>query len=183
MRPDWPGGMSGVTIGDGYDLGYSTKEDVAKDWGLYLAPNAVAALQTVVGVHGSPAHSHAQELHWITIPWVAAQAVFIGRDVPKWTAICAADLENFAELPPTCRGMVVSIAFNRGDSWKIPANEDRTGRYVEMRDIKAHMAAREFNKIPADILSMRRLWPEGSDLWRRREHEAMTFQTALTKGN
>ena len=41
------------------------------------------------------------------------------------------------------------------------------------------MEAGDFAKIPGEILAMRRLWPVGGDLWRRREHEAALFAKGL----
>ena len=178
-HPSWPGGASGVTIGQGYDLGYSTPETVAGDWSPYLPANAISALQHCCGVTGSPAHALAQELHWINVPWEASLAVFDERDLPKWIGWCAQDLPNWDDLPPDCKGALGSIAFNRGRSWNIPPERDPHARYAEMRAIKAHMATKEFFRIPQDILSMRRLWPEGGDLWRRRGHEAVLFDQGL----
>lgn len=173
-HPEWPGGFSGVTIGNGYDCGYSTPERIAADWGPLLPPTAVQALQSVAGIHGSPAAALAHELHWIDVPWEAAMAVYHNRDLPKWVGICRAALPNWDLLPPDCKGAILSIAFNRGASFDLAG-----GRYAEMRNIKAHMAARAFNKIPDEILAMRRLWPTGGGLWRRRGHEAALFRQGL----
>src|ERR1043166_2267033 len=52
-------------------------------------------------------------------------------------------------------------------------------RFAEMRAIKAHMAARDFAAIPDEFLSMRRLWPPGGGLWKRRGHEAELFRAGL----
>jgi hypothetical protein len=41
------------------------------------------------------------------------------------------------------------------------------------------MVNKRFTLIPREILSMRRLWPMGGDLWRRREHEAALFSQGL----
>lgn len=179
LHPDWPGGASGVTIGIGYDLGYSTREIILADWGPQLSDDAVAALQSVAGVHGASAQSHAHELHWVTVPWVAALAVFNERDLPKWIDICDRDLPNFAELSGDSRGALVSLAFNRGESWNTPAANDPSGRYREMRAIKQLMMTKQFDQIPAQFLAMRRLWPVNGDLWKRREHEAALFQGGL----
>ena len=118
-HPTWPGGASGVTIGNGYDIGYSTPEEIAADWGPVLSAQAVSALQSVAGIHGSPAHSHAQELHWITVPWDAAMAVYHERDLPKWVGICERALPNFDLLHPDQKGAIVSLAFNRGASFDL----------------------------------------------------------------
>ena len=183
MHPDWPGGASGVTIGNGYDCGYSDAATIAADWGPYLNVAAVQALQAVAGVHGSPAQSEAHALHWITVPWDAAMAVFHNRDLPKWMGICEQDLPNFDQLNGDCRGALLSLAFNRGDSWNIPAERDPSGRYTEMRAIKTDMENGTFDAIPAEIRAMKRLWPLGSvnhnDLTNRREHEALLFEHGI----
>lgn len=169
-HPDYPGGLSGVTVLIGYDCGYSTAQQIGDDLGPYLPADVVAALQSVAGIHGSPAHSHAAELHWIDCPWDAAMEVFHDRDLPKWVGICERDLPNFDLLHGDQKGAETSLAFNRGPSFDQPGD-----RYAEMRNIKAHMIAQRFDLIPAEFLAMRRLWPEGGDLWKRRGHEAALF--------
>jgi hypothetical protein len=178
-HPDWPGGASGVTIGCGYDCGYSTPEQISSDWGGVLSPAMVEALQSVAGIHGSPARSHAAGLRGIVnVPWEAALQVFLNKDVPKWTATVERALPNTDKLPPDCLGVIVSIAFNRGASFSLEGD-----RYTEMRNIKADMEALNFAGIPAQIRAMKRLWPLGTsghaDLTARREHEAVLFEKAL----
>ena len=169
-HPDWPGGASGVTIGQGYDCGYATPDEIFADWSGRISADAVTALQSVAGIHGSPAQSHARELHWITVPWDAALTVFYDRDLPKWVGIVERALPNCDQLHGDQLGATTSLAFNRGASFDLPGD-----RYSEMRAIKAHMAAQRFDLIPAEFLAMRRLWPEGGDLWKRRGHEAALF--------
>ena len=71
-HPTWPGGASGVTIGIGYDLGYATAGTIAADWSDKLPAAMVAALESVSGIHGSPASSHAHGLRGVvTVPWDA----------------------------------------------------------------------------------------------------------------
>lgn len=175
QHPEWPGGMSGVTVGIGYDCGYSTANTIQGDWGDKLPAPMVAALQAVAGVHGSPAVSHAHELHGIvTIPWDAAMAVFIGRDMPKWEGIVAKALPNTDKLSPDSFGALVSLAYNRG-----PSFSNAGDRYREMRSIHDHMASFRFDLIPADFRSMKRLWPQVAGLRARRDHEAILFAKGL----
>ena len=174
-HPDWPGGASGVTIGGSYDLGYETKAQIAADWGDKLSADMVAACQSVAGITGSPAHSHAQAIRsLVDVPWNVALSVFIGRDVPKWEKIVQNDLPNTDKLSGDSFGAIVSLAFNRGPSFNGVGDH-----YREMREIKALMASENFAAIPGQFLSMRRLWPEGGDLWKRREHEAILFAGGL----
>jgi hypothetical protein len=179
LHPTWPGGFSGVTIGCGYDCGYSTASQIEADWSDQLPAPMVSALQSVSGIHGSPAQSHAQELHGtVTVPWANALKVFLSRDVPKWVSIVVGMLPNTDKLTPDCLGVLVSIAFNRGASFNLQGD-----RYREMRAIKIDMATLNFKNIPAQIRSMKRLWPLGTtdhaDLTARREHEAVLFEQSL----
>src|SRR6187455_2562128 len=54
-RPTWPKGQSGITIGIGYDCGYSTAGQVRSDWGRLLPPAMVDTLATVAGLKGARA--------------------------------------------------------------------------------------------------------------------------------
>jgi hypothetical protein len=174
-HPEWPGGASGVTIGIGYDCGYSTASTIQGDWGDKLPAAMVAALQHVAGIHGSPASSHAHELRGVvTVPWEAAMAVFIGRDMPKWEGIVARALPNTELLNPDSFGALISLAYNRGPSFNNVGD-----RYREMRAIRDLMGARDFDKIPGEFRAMKRLWPNVSGLQRRRDHEADLFQKGL----
>jgi len=175
QHPEWPGGMSGVTIGIGYDLGYSTPTIIQADWGNKLSVAMVAALEAVAGIHGSAASSHAHELrNVVTVPWEAAMAVFIGRDMPKWEGIVIKALPNAIQLAPDSFGALVSLAYNRG-----PSFSNAGDRYREMRAIKDHMAKEQFAEIPSEFRAMRRLWPNVTGLRNRRDHEAALFEKGL----
>jgi hypothetical protein len=175
QHPEWPGGASGVTIGIGYDCGYSDPHQIAADWGDKLAGPMVAALEAVAGIHGSPASSHARELRGVVmVPWDAAMAVFTERDMPKWEAIVAHALPNTDKLHPDSFGALVSLSYNRGASFSQPGD-----RCHEMRDIRELMAAEQFEQIPNEFRSMKRLWPNVLGLRLRRDHEAALFQRGL----
>ena len=175
QHPEWPGGASGVTIGIGYDCGYSTPTVIQADWGDKLPVGMVAALEAVAGIHGSAASSHAHELrNVVTAPWAAAMAVFLGRDMPKWEATVLTHLPNSIQLPPDSFGALVSLAYNRGPSFSAVGD-----RYREMRAIRDHLINQQFSEIPDDIRSMKRLWPNVVGLRNRRDHEAKLFEKGL----
>lgn len=179
QHPEWPGGASGVTIGIGYDCGYSTPNVIAGDWGDKLAAPMVAALEAVAGIHGSPASSHAHALRGVvTVPWDAAMEVFIQRDMPKWEAIVAHALPNTDKLSGDSFGALVSLAYNRG-AGGFTAHGVPGDRTAEMRGIHALMAAEQFDKIPDEFRHMKRIWPNVSGLQHRRDHEAALFQKGL----
>jgi hypothetical protein len=175
QHPEWPGGASGVTIGIGYDLGYSTSGTILADWGDKLPGPMVKCLQDVAGIHGSPAKSYAHALVGVvTVPWDAAMAVFIGRDMPKWEGIVSRALPNTERLAPDSFGALNSLAYNRGASFSNAGD-----RYREMRAIHAHMASGQFAEIPGEFRSMKRLWPNVKGLRDRRDHEAALFEKGL----
>jgi GH24 family phage-related lysozyme (muramidase) len=173
---DWPKGASGATIGIGYDCGYCTPQEVTEDWGGIVAQATIEAIKRACGLKGEAAHQFVRANgSGVTITWDQAMREFTTREVPKWIARVCAVLTNADKLSPTSLGALVSLAYNRGTGVFVDAGP----RYAEGRAIKAHMAAGNFAAIPHDILSMQRLWPRGSDLWRRRAHEAALFQKGL----
>lgn len=177
---DWPEGASGPTVGIGYDCGYSTAAQIRQAWTGIIPDAMVAALERAAGLKGAAAadfvHRNAGS---VTITWDQAMAEFDNRELPEWEARCRAALPNYDLLPGDCAGAIDSLAYNRGAAG-FNAGGDR---YREMRMIKLYMTGKQFNLIPAQYLSMRRLWPVGGDLWRRREHEAALFQHGLqTRG-
>lgn len=173
---EWPQGASGPTVGIGFDCGYSTAAQIKQAWTGIIPDEMVAALMRAAGLKGASA---ADFVRWhgasVTITWEQAMAEFMQRELPAWEAKCRAALPNYDDLPGDCAGAIDSLTYNRGDGgYNLPGS-----RYIEMRNIKAHMIAREFAKIPAEYESMRRLWPQGGDLWRRRDHEAQLFEKGL----
>jgi hypothetical protein len=171
----WPGGSSGPTAGVGYDCGYETAQSIRDDWSPYVDAVTVDALVAAAGHTGAGGHAYViQHRNDITIPWNVAIAQFQGHELPKWEAIVRLHLPNTGKLSGDSFGALVSLTYNRGPSFDSPGS-----RYVEMRNIKAHMAAERFDLIPNEFLAMRRLWPPGKDLWNRRTHEALLFRDGL----
>ncbi len=175
QNPEWPGGLSGITVAIGYDLGYASVAKITADWRLHVSSDMLAQMVRCSGVRGIAARDLLPSVKQsIKIPWAAAIEVFASRDLPQWTSEVCRMLPNTDKLTPDCLGVLVSIAYNRGLSF------DSFGdRYTEMRAIKAHMSGM-VAAIPADIISMKRLWPTVAGLRNRRDHEAALFQEALT---
>lgn len=180
MRPTWPEGESGVTIGIGYDVGYCEDvEQLHRDWKGYIPEGMIGVLEPAVGVTGEAAHRLTQRIKGsVSVPWDAAIAVFRQVDVPKWYKICTAKLPNFESLSLDCRGALVSLAYNRGASFQSSGD-----RYREMRAIREHMADKDFAAIPDEFRRMKRLWEgKGLDgLLQRRDREADLFERGLSK--
>lgn len=179
QRPEWPGGGSGITIGIGYDVGAGVRNSgqLRADWGNRIPDSMIEVLVPCIGVTGeSAARLLAGIRPSVNVPWVAAIDVFDAVDVPRWYAICVKALPNFDLLSLDCKGVLLSLAYNRGASFAKDGD-----RYTEMRAIKTHMIAKAFDKIPAELRAMKRLWPSQSmrGLVLRREHEARLFEQGL----
>jgi hypothetical protein len=115
----------------------------------------------------------------VTITWDQAMTEFMQRELPKWEDLNRKALPNYDLLPPDCAGALDSLSYNRGAGGYSLQGD----RYTEMRNIRDHMARLQFALISGEILAMRRLWPVGGDLWRRREHEAHLFAQGLQHGS
>jgi GH24 family phage-related lysozyme (muramidase) len=183
-RPMWPGKDSGVTIGIGYDLGYSAPLTFDEDWRGYMSDSDRALLHQVLGRKRAAARAAIAAVQAVEVAYDDAHRQFVEQTLPKYTAQTEWALENTALLPNDCMGALVSLTFNRGPSYLSKANEDHEGRYREMRQIRTLMHAKDFAAIPQQIRAMKRLWQAGSDvggLVPRRETEATLFETGLQR--
>jgi len=176
--PAWPGGASGVTIGVGYDLGYQAAFEA--DWAGLLTGPQIAALKQWVGIRGDAAAAGPVALSGISIPWMAAWTVFIGRSLPQSVGDTRRVFYRSIEMPPLCLGVLVSLVYNRGTSMADTAANP--GSRKEMREIRDAIAAGRFSDIPDLLRAMKRLWPESSGLRDRREREARLFELGLGQG-
>lgn len=172
---EWPEGASGPTVGVGYDCGYCTPNEIQADWEGLIPQPAIESLKRASGKTHENAHQWVcMHRHDVNITWEVAVQQFVQRECPKWIQRTVDALPNCDLLAPDCLGALVSISYNRGAGWRSQLDRAR-----EMRAIYLHMVNKEFDKIPHEILAMRRLWRQGGDLWRRRGHEAELFAAGL----
>ena len=174
-KPIWPKGASGVTIGIGYDVGYASKAQLWSDWTGAIPDAMIRALESALGVTGAAARPLAVSLGaQVDVPWDAAISVHRQHVMPRWVALVERSLANTGAIGPDCLGALVSLTYNRGASYSKIGE-----RYREMRNISEHMANSAFNRVAAEIRSMRRLWPDLGGLRIRRDREARLFEDGL----
>lgn len=174
----WPGGASGPTVGVGYDCGYVTSAQIRVDWTGIISDQMVLALVAAAGLKGEAGRAFvARHRETVTITYDQAMRQFMERELPKWETRVSQVLPNADLLNGDCFGALTSIADNRGTGGFISGEE----RFREMRTIRDYMSEKRFDLIPDQILAMRRLWPEGGDLWNRRTHEAALFRRGLAR--
>jgi hypothetical protein len=172
---DWPEGASGPTVAIGVDCGYMTAAEVRTNFAGIVDDATIAAIVAACGLKGEAAGRWvAAHRNDVTITWSQAILEFVRRELPQWVKQVTDDIPGADKLRPDCLGTIASIAYNRGASFTLPGP-----RYAEMRAIRADVMSGNLADIPDQILSMRRLWTPGSDLWKRRGHEAALFDQGL----
>lgn len=177
MHPVWPKAASGVTIGVGYDLGYTSPSTFKSDWGGRISAAALTALSVCLGKKGQRAKALLAQVRDVTVPWTAAKAVFLTRTVPDYYAKTAKVFPGLEKLPKNAQGALVSLVFNRGDSLE-------GQRRTEMRAIRELVPKRDLAGIAGELRKMKRLWiGKGvKGLLRRRDDEAALVERCITEG-
>lgn len=177
----WPGEMSGITIGHGYDLGYEANfED---DWRPFISEWTITHLQPAVGIKGQAAQAIAHRFREVFIPRAAAGEVFRKVTLPRETGRTLKAFPGSDQLNPDALGALVSLVFNRGTLI------DESDRRREMRSIQRLLATsaslppmRVKLMMMADHFeAMTRLWPNTRGLRRRRIAEAKLIRDSIPR--
>jgi len=150
-RPIWPKGESGITIGIGYDLGYTSKDEIGKDWRGKIADFDLDELVHVGGLKGDAAQKALLLVEHIRIPLEAAKEVFYISTLPKYASLTKNAYPGVEDLPADTQAMVLSLVFNRGTRMS-------GSRRREMKAIQPLVAAKDLDGIAEQIRSMKRLW-------------------------
>src|SRR6476620_2176555 len=109
-QPDnWPGGASGITIGIGYDLGYTTVDRFESDWGDVLPTSQMQRLKEGVGLRGLSARVSAKDFADIKISPDEAKKVFTERTLPIEQAKAQLAFPGFDKLPIDAQGALISL--------------------------------------------------------------------------
>jgi hypothetical protein len=93
VRPEWPGGVLGITIGIGYDVGYHSQAEVRADWQGLLSANDIEQLVQGVALKGERAHERLSEFSNIKVPWDAALEAYRCCTIEVWPT-CARRLSK-----------------------------------------------------------------------------------------
>ncbi len=169
-RPHWPKGDSGVTIGIGYDLRFPTRDSFRAEWSGLIPPGQLNQLDALVGRQGSLAL--ADQVSDLEVPFQAAWKVFTGVSLPKSVAETRTAYPGFDNLNGLCRGVLVSLIYNRGPQM--------TGdRRREMAAIAGHIKSGNLAAVAAELVTMKRLWPDAKGLRDRRDAEARLWLKGL----
>lgn len=174
LHPTWPGGASGITIGVGYDLGYNSPEQIARDWSA-LPPATLRQLQDCAGLKGTAARLRLPALRHLIIPWTTALTVYQRNTIPRFARATHDAYPGVHTLHPHIQSALLSWVFNRGPAIHPTADRDR-----EKRAIRTAVPARP-QALPAQFRASKRLWTGRNlpGLIRRREDEALLIEAGL----
>lgn len=159
-HPNFPGGESGITIGIGYDLGYTSAAQIAIDWKLRVPDTVIRQLVRVCNLKGTEAKKAlTAQLRLISIPYHAAELVFSERTLPHYAAMAVRAFPGLTELLPDAAGAILSLVYNRGTRLKdVGPKEAKERAREEMRKIAAAIPSKDYASISDALISMQRLW-------------------------
>ena len=177
QTPCWPGKISGITIGIGYDCSFVGADRLRADWGGVLKPDAIAQLTGVVRMVGSD--TLLGQVNGVVVPLFAAMKVFTTTTLPRYLADARRAFPQIDDLSPAQRSALISLVYNRGAGLK-DVNVQRQDRR-EMRNIRALLAAGDLEAVPAQFESMTRLWDPAKEkgLILRRQDEAALWRNGF----
>lgn len=169
-KPYWPGGISGVTLDPGVDLGHATAELVEQLYGSLLNKRELKALSAAFGLKGQHARDALNALP-------AIQAIRISREQssevlpfaarPYWNQI----VSRFRALtrkdtPGSVQTALLSLSYNRG-----PFNRG-------LEPLGEPLQNRQWSAVATTIGSMQQQHKlKGIRI--RRRHEALTIEAEL----
>ena len=158
LKPNWPGGASGVTYGYGFDLGYNNKEQISRDWAAHVNGNVLAFMLTCSGIKGEAAKRLiTPTTRTLTITQAAADNVFEQCTLPRFEKLAMNTYPGLMRLPDDAIGAIVSLVFNRGASFGTQGQPSWESRR-EMRELAPLIQDGDLPAIADKLRSMCRLW-------------------------
>lgn len=172
-RPIHPGNSaSGVTIGIGYDLRFSSRSEIAKDWGSHVSAQDLRHYQNCSGLRGNVAKSKQRQIKWLVkpIPLEDAMEVFSLKTIPLYASRAEQYFPPIWEAHPYVQDAVLSVGYNRGFS-----TSGYSRRHVA--DMKRNIASRRWNLVDDNIFHSKAVWANKPSIrrgiWRRRDAESL----------
>ena len=174
-KPIWAGGESGITIGFGFDMGYTTDKQFMADWSGAINLNFINALRPTIGIKGTQAKAMLKgEILNVRIPYNTAYEVFVKSSLPRYYAMTKKIYPNMDLLNDDTKGALVSVVYNRG-------NKLEGDSRAEMRAIVDLIATQDYEGIAEQIEKSKRLWEHKNldGLVTRREAEADLIRDSI----
>ncbi|MCG7584602.1 hypothetical protein, partial [Photobacterium sp. OFAV2-7] len=172
----------------GYDLRFTTLQEFRQLWSPHLSAAYMKELEKDIGKKGSKSRERELINAGITITFDKAWAVFTKETLSKHYDKTLKIYPSLSRLPDLCRSVLVSLVFNRGNSLASDSSDDRRREMRVIRDILAkaddNALPREdrkatLTKVENELISMQRLWPPRTGVYKRRQNEANLWRKGL----
>ena len=108
-------------------------------------------LSTTIGKKGATARQALQYVKDIEVPWDEAFEVYQLQTVPKYSKRVLSIYAGAEKIHPHCFGALLALVYNRGSGL-------RGDRRREMRNIADHINNENYERIPDEFRSMKRIW-------------------------
>lgn len=178
VHPYWPGGISGITLGIGWDLGYHSVSELHNTWA-GLGNDALRRLNIAAGKKGEAAHAVMAQLKSINVPANVSRKVLTDSLDNYYYPFVTAHFPGLAQLPAEAQVVLVSLVFNRGISmghepdWRFAKEVDSRWEFRELsRDVREG----DLFGIYVHLGTMKRLWEKSGQRGlriRRRDEQAL----------
>lgn len=155
-----PPRLSGPTRGIGWDDGHQTRAAIAAAWPDHPQLPRILPASGQVGATKCNAYRNANRD--IRTPLPMAQQVFEETALPAYHSLTARTFrKGWDTLPPNAQGALVATVYNRGASMVGKGKNDPRKEMRVLRDVC--VPAADTQCMAEQFLSMRRLWPAGSE--------------------
>jgi hypothetical protein len=178
VHPYWPGGISGVTLGIGWDLGYHDASELHHEWAS-LGTTALEWLDIAAGKKGDAARALITQLKTIDVPVDVSKKVLESSLRDYYYPFVTTHFPGLTALPAEAQVVLISLVFNRGISmghepdWRFAKTVD--SRW-EFRELRRDVQDRDLFAMYTHLGTMKRLWenpgPRGLRI-RRRDEQAL----------
>ena len=166
--PCWPGGLSGVTWGVGWDARWWSSEHVKKTWA-ELDSDDLEKLAQTAKKKESEAERALRDVKDIPIPKDVAMKVY-QDNLKSVYGLTGTTFPGFEKLPTGVQVALISLVYNRAHGDKMPMGDPNAyDRYWEMRQIQRDVANQDLVSIYHHLTMMMRLWKGGVNVRRTAE--------------
>ena len=178
VHPYWPGGVSGVTLGVGWDIGYHDPAELRRIWAA-LGKDALERLDMAAGKKGEAAHAVIAQLKSIDVPAEISKQVLSDSLNGYYYPFITGHFSGLASLPAEAQVVLISLVFNRGVSmghepdWRFSKEVD--SRW-EFRELRRDVQEADLFAIYTHLGTMKRLWEKSGGRGlriRRRDEQAL----------
>lgn len=188
--PIWPGGVSGITIGIGVDLGHIKKSDFDQHIADYYSEGELHRLEKCIGVTGKIGSIESdtmikallESVKDCELGWESAMEIHETFTIPLYYERTRKVFKGLDALPPDAQGAIVSLVFNRGTKLDGPKRIHMAKIADLVQKYEKEKKPDLLNQIASTFIDMTEIW-KGEKIYegikRRRIAEAKLVSSSI----